>query len=53
LLRFSATDVKSIAAFSAFPSENELLASLNSSYRVVIVLESADVSIVVALFYLM
>ena len=51
LLRISATDVKSIAAFSAFPSESELLASLNSSYRVATVLQSADVSFFVALFY--
>ena len=51
LLRISATDVKSIAVFSAFPSESELLASLNSSYRVATVLQSADVSFFVALFY--
>jgi hypothetical protein len=51
LLRISATDVKSIAAFSAFPSESELLASFNSSYRVATVLQSADVRFFVALFY--
>jgi hypothetical protein len=44
LLRIAATDVKNIAAFSAFPNENELLASLNSSYRVTSVLESTEVS---------
>ena len=43
LLRIAATDVKSIALFSAFPDENELVASPNSSFRVAIVLESADV----------
>ena len=51
LLRITAMDVKNIAAFSAFPDENELLASLNSSYRVATVLQSADVSFFVALFY--
>jgi hypothetical protein len=48
LLRITATDVKNIAAFSAFPNENELLASLNSSYRVTSVLESTEVSFATA-----
>ena len=43
LLRIAATDVKSIAAFSAFPDESELVAAPNSRFRVAIVLESADV----------
>jgi hypothetical protein len=43
LLRIAATDVKNIALFSAFPNENELVASPNSSFRVAIVLEAADV----------
>jgi hypothetical protein len=50
LLRISATDVKSIAMFSAFPDESELLAPPNSSYKVATVLEYADVSFFVALF---
>jgi hypothetical protein len=43
LLRIAAMDVKSVALFSAFPDENELVASPNSSFRVAIVLESVDV----------
>ena len=50
LLRIAATDVKSISMFSAFPNESELVASLNSSYRVATVLESADVSLDSCLF---
>ena len=43
LLQIAACDVKDIAVFSVFRKENELLAPLNSSYRVVTVLESAEV----------
>ncbi len=50
LLRIAATDVKNISMFSAFPNEGELVASVNSSYRVVTVLESADVSFILSLF---
>ena len=50
LLRIAATDVKNISMFSAFPNESELVASLNSSYRVATVLESADVSLDSCLF---
>ncbi len=46
LLRIAATDVKNISMFSAFPDESELVASVNSSYRVATVLQSADVSLI-------
>lgn len=46
LLRIAATDVKNISMFSAFPDESELVASVNSSYRVATVLQSADVSFI-------
>ena len=49
LLQIAATDVKSIAAFSAFPDEGELVAPLNSSYQVATVLQSAEVRALIAL----
>ena len=49
LLRIAATDVKNISMFSAYPSESELIASVNSSYRVITVLESADVRFILSL----
>jgi hypothetical protein len=49
LLRIAATDVKNISTFSAFPSESELVACVNSSFRVATVLESAEVICLVSL----
>jgi hypothetical protein len=51
LLRIAATDVKNISMFSAYPSESELIASVNSSYRVITVLESADVRFILSLSF--
>ena len=48
LLQIAATDVKSIAAFSAFPDEGELVAPFNSSYHVATVLESTEVRALIA-----
>ena len=49
LLRIAATDVKNISTFSAFPGESELVACVNSSFRVATVLESAEASCAMSL----